>query len=65
MVDLLQIIAGTTTKFLNDINENFLRLNSSKQDNLTTEQKRKIYYGTTEPSQDFGQDGDIYIQIEG
>lgn len=67
MVNLIEIIAGTTKKFLADINANFNNIKQeldNKQDRLSFEQQRTIYSGTTEPNSSIGQNGDIYIQIE-
>ena len=67
MVNLIEIIAGTTKKFLEDINNNFNNIKielGNKQENLSNEQKRNIIYGFDEPNPTLGQNGDIYIQIE-
>ena len=67
MVNLLEIIAGTTKKFLEDINTNFNNIKielDNKQENLSNEQKRNIIYGFNEPDPTLGHNGDIYIQID-
>ena len=49
------ITSGTTQKFLEDINANFAEL---------YELAKKITFGTEEPNNANGEDGDIYIQYE-
>lgn len=50
-----QVTSGTTKQFLQDINDNFTELYG-----LST----KITYGTNSPSDDQGEDGEVYIQYE-
>lgn len=57
-----QISAGTTAKFLKDINDNFVDLYENKQDKLAPSQRRNIYYGSSAPSSAVGEEGDIYVQ---
>ena len=50
-----QITSGTTKQFLQDINDNFKELS----DLITN-----ISFGTSLPSEEIGEEGDIYIQYE-
>lgn len=50
-----QITSGTTKQFLQDINDNFAELFNS----ITN-----ISFGTSLPSEEMGEEGDIYIQYE-
>jgi hypothetical protein len=47
------IVAGTTKQFLQDINENFEELYGLA---------KNITFGNSEPNNEDGNDGDIYIQ---